>query len=119
LLSLQAGARGIGAGIVRHFVEEGARVVFSDLLHEKGKALNEELGNNVAFYSADATSPSDTEALMKFAMERFGRLDCVVNNAGAGGEGDRLPKLQSKVLIDQLRFCFAVPSWESSMLCRT
>jgi len=80
------GARGIGAGIVRRFVEEGARVVFSDLLNEEGKALNEELGKNVAFYRADATSPSDTEALMKFAVERFGRLDCVVNNAGAGAE---------------------------------
>src|SRR5262245_27955111 len=81
------GARGIGAGIVRRFVEEGARVVFSDLLNEKGKSLEEELGKNVAFYRADATSPADTEALMKFAVERFGRLDCVVNNAGAGGEG--------------------------------
>ena len=80
------GARGIGAGIVRRFVEEGARVVFSDLLDEKGKALEEELGKNVAFYKADATSPSDTEALMKFAVEHFGTLDCVVNNAGAGGE---------------------------------
>ena len=80
------GARGIGAGIVRRFVEEGARVVFSDLLNEKGKGLEEELGKNAAFYRADATSPSDTEALMKFAVEHFGRLDCVVNNAGAGGE---------------------------------
>jgi NAD(P)-dependent dehydrogenase (short-subunit alcohol dehydrogenase family) len=81
------GARGIGAGIVRRFVEEGARVVYSDLLNQKGKALEEELGKNAAFYPADATSPSDTEALMNFAVERFGRLDCVVNNAGAGGEG--------------------------------
>jgi len=81
------GARGIGAGIVRRFVEEGARVIFSDLLNEKGKGLEEELGKKVAFYRADATSPADTEALMNFAVERFGRLDCVVNNAGAGGEG--------------------------------
>jgi 3alpha(or 20beta)-hydroxysteroid dehydrogenase len=80
-------ARGIGAGIVRRFVEEGARVVFSDLLNEKGKALEEKLDKNVAFYRADAKSSSDTEALMNFAAERFGRLDCVVNNAGAGGEG--------------------------------
>jgi NAD(P)-dependent dehydrogenase (short-subunit alcohol dehydrogenase family) len=80
------GARGIGAGIVRRFVEEGARVVYSDLLNEKGKALEEELGKNAAFYPADATSPPDTEALMNFAVERFGRLDCVVNNAGAAGE---------------------------------
>jgi NAD(P)-dependent dehydrogenase (short-subunit alcohol dehydrogenase family) len=81
------GARGIGAGIVRRFVEEGARVVFSDVLNEKGKPLEEELGKNAAFYPADATSPADTEAFMKFAVDRFGRLDCVVNNAGAGGEG--------------------------------
>jgi NAD(P)-dependent dehydrogenase (short-subunit alcohol dehydrogenase family) len=84
---VSGGARGIGAGIVRRFVEEGARVVFSDLLDEKGKALEEELGENVAFQRADASSPSDTEALMKFAVERFGKLNCVVNNAGAGGEG--------------------------------
>ncbi len=81
------GSRGIGEGIVRRFVEEGAKVVFSDLLNEKGKALEKELGKNVAFFRADATSPSDTEALMKFAVDSFGRLDCVVNNAGAGGEG--------------------------------
>jgi 3alpha(or 20beta)-hydroxysteroid dehydrogenase len=71
------GARGIGAGIVRRFVEEGARVVFSDLLNEKGKILEDELGKNVAFYRADATSPAETEALMNFAVEHFGRLDCV------------------------------------------
>ena len=79
------GARGLGAGIVSRFVEEGARVVFSDLLNEKGKALEEEFGQNVAFYRADATSAPDTEALMDFAVQRFGRLDCVVNNAGTGG----------------------------------
>jgi 3alpha(or 20beta)-hydroxysteroid dehydrogenase len=59
---VSGGARGIGAGIVRRFVEEGARVVFSDLLDEKGKALEEELGENVAFQRADASSPSETEA---------------------------------------------------------
>ena len=79
------GARGIGAGIVSRFVEEGARVVFSDLLNDRGKALEEEFGQNVAFYRADATSAPDTEALMDFAVQRFGRLDCVVNNAGTGG----------------------------------
>jgi NAD(P)-dependent dehydrogenase (short-subunit alcohol dehydrogenase family) len=62
-------------------------VVFSGRSHEKGKAFEEELNPNVAFYQADAASASETEALMKFAAERFGRLDCVVNNAGVGGEG--------------------------------
>src|ERR1700735_1549073 len=81
------GTRGIGEGIVRRFVEEGARVVFSGRSIEKGKALEEELGERVAFFSADATNLSETEALMKFAVDRFRRLDCVVNNAGAVGEG--------------------------------
>jgi NAD(P)-dependent dehydrogenase (short-subunit alcohol dehydrogenase family) len=81
------GSRGIGEGIVRRFVEEGAKVVFSSRSQEKGKALEKELSPNVAFYQANAASASDTEALMKFTVERFGRLDCVVNNAGVGGEG--------------------------------
>ena len=41
----------------------------------------------MAFYRADAASAAQTEALMNFAVEHFGRLDCVVNNAGVGGEG--------------------------------
>jgi NAD(P)-dependent dehydrogenase (short-subunit alcohol dehydrogenase family) len=81
------GTRGIGEGIVRRFVEEGAKVVFSGRSSEKGKALEEELSPNVAFYRADAASASDTESLVNFVVERFGKVDCVVNNAGVGGEG--------------------------------
>jgi NAD(P)-dependent dehydrogenase (short-subunit alcohol dehydrogenase family) len=50
------GTRGIGEGIVRRFVQEGAQVVFSGRSNEKGKALEEELSPNVAFYQADAAS---------------------------------------------------------------
>jgi NAD(P)-dependent dehydrogenase (short-subunit alcohol dehydrogenase family) len=61
-------ARGIGAGIVRRFVQEGARVVFSDLLNEEGKGLEEELGKNVAFYRADAASASDQSLYCSAAL---------------------------------------------------
>jgi NAD(P)-dependent dehydrogenase (short-subunit alcohol dehydrogenase family) len=78
------GARGIGAGIVKRFVEEGAGVVFSDLLDDKAKHFENELVENAAFCRADSMSLSDVEALMAFAVARFGRLDCIVNNAGSG-----------------------------------
>ena len=81
------GTRGIGEGIVRRFLQEGARIVFSGRSRERGKAIEDELGKDVAFFPADAASPSDTQALMDFAAEHFGRLNCVVNNAGWGGEG--------------------------------
>lgn len=81
------GTRGIGEAIVRRFFQEGARVIFSGRSRERGKAIEEELGKDVAFFPADAASPSDTQALMDFAAQHFGRLDCVVNNAGWGGEG--------------------------------
>src|ERR1700733_13284745 len=84
---ITGGTRGIGEGIVRRFVEEGAKVVFSGRSSEKGKALEEELRPNLAFYRADVASAPETEGLMRFTVERFGRLDCVVNNAGVGGEG--------------------------------
>ena len=71
------GTRGIGEGIVRRFVEEGASVVFSGRSDEKAKAFEEELGRNVAFYRADAANPSETEALMKFGAEHFGRLGLI------------------------------------------
>jgi 3alpha(or 20beta)-hydroxysteroid dehydrogenase len=63
------GTRGIGEGIVRRFVEEGAKVVFSGRSHEKRKDLEEELSPNVAFYPADAASASDTEALMNLSWK--------------------------------------------------
>jgi NAD(P)-dependent dehydrogenase (short-subunit alcohol dehydrogenase family) len=107
------GTRGIGEGIVRRFVEEGAKVVFSGRSSEKGKALEEELNPNVVFYPADAASASDTEALMNFVVERFGKLDCVVNNAGAVGEGGAIAGTSveaSKASMNRLPCCLVGPS---------
>jgi NAD(P)-dependent dehydrogenase (short-subunit alcohol dehydrogenase family) len=87
------GSRGIGAGIVKRFVQEGARVVFSDVLQGQGEALAKELGKEAAFCRADSMIPADVEALMNFAVAHFGKLDCVVNNAGAGGEGGPIAEI--------------------------
>ena len=79
------GASGMGAATVRRFVEEGAQVVVADLQVEKGEALAAECGGSAAFIATDVGVEADVEAMVALAKERFGRLDCLFNNAGFGG----------------------------------
>jgi 3alpha(or 20beta)-hydroxysteroid dehydrogenase len=76
------GARGIGEGIVRRFVAEGAKVLITDLLEDEGDALAAELGSSASFLHQDVTSRSGWEEAVKAAEVRFGKLDTLVNNAG-------------------------------------
>ncbi|KAM9225482.1 L-fucose dehydrogenase [Dugong dugon] len=75
------GGRGIGAGIVRAFVESGSQVVICDKDECGGRALEQELPGTI-FLRCDVTQEEDTEALISETICRFGRLDCLVNNAG-------------------------------------
>ncbi|XP_008843227.1 17-beta-hydroxysteroid dehydrogenase 14 isoform X1 [Nannospalax galili] len=75
------GGRGIGAGIVRAFVDSGAQVVFCDKDEAGGRALEQEL-SGTAFIACDMTQEGDLQTLISETLSRFGRLDCVVNNAG-------------------------------------
>lgn len=75
-------ARGIGAGIARAFVDSGAQVVICDKDEQGGRALEQELGGAV-FMRCDLTLEEDVRTLLSDTVRRFGRLDCVVNNAGS------------------------------------
>ncbi len=79
------GACGIGAGAVRLFVEEGASVVIADLNIEVGQALADELGDRAQFIQTDVTREEDVAAAVDLAVSSFGRLDCIINNAGIIG----------------------------------
>lgn len=76
------GARGIGAGIVRRFVDEGAKVLITDVLDEAGTELAGELGDATAFQHLDVTSRDEWSAAIEAVEQRFGKLDTLVNNAG-------------------------------------
>lgn len=80
-------ASGIGEGTARIFVAEGANVVLADMQVEKGEALARELGT-ASFIKTDVTSEDAIAASIAHAIQRFGRFDCMINNAGfVGGVG--------------------------------
>jgi 3alpha(or 20beta)-hydroxysteroid dehydrogenase len=77
------GARGMGKSHVRRFVAEGARVVFGDVLDDKGAALAAEHdGKSCRYIHHDVTSEADWTAAVTAAVDTFGKLDVLVNNAG-------------------------------------
>jgi 3alpha(or 20beta)-hydroxysteroid dehydrogenase len=80
---ITGGARGMGKSHVRHFVAEGARVVFGDVRDDQGAFVAAKLGEESCRYlHHDVTSEEDWAAAVALAVEAFGRLDVLVNNAG-------------------------------------
>ncbi|PHQ68838.1 MAG: 2,5-dichloro-2,5-cyclohexadiene-1,4-diol dehydrogenase [Sneathiella sp.] len=79
---ITGGTSGIGLKTVEIFAQEGAQVVFSGRREKEGHAIADQLGDNVHFIRADATVEADMEALIKGTAEKFGKLDCIFNNAG-------------------------------------
>jgi NAD(P)-dependent dehydrogenase (short-subunit alcohol dehydrogenase family) len=79
---------GIGKATAELFAREGAKVVVSDINEENGKNAVEDIkknGGEAYFVKADSSSPEDNEMLVKQAIEKYGRMDIAVNNAGIGG----------------------------------
>jgi NAD(P)-dependent dehydrogenase (short-subunit alcohol dehydrogenase family) len=74
------GTSGIGEGIAKAFVSERAKVVIVGRREEEGCALEKQLG--VRFVRADVANEADVKAMVDRTLEWFGRLDCLVNNAG-------------------------------------
>ncbi|MGO9455904.1 MAG: SDR family NAD(P)-dependent oxidoreductase [Acidimicrobiales bacterium] len=78
------GAGGIGCATAQLLAAEGAKVVISDIDAERGRAVAERLGDATDFFQTDVSDPDQVQALVDFAVERFGGLDIMFNNAGIG-----------------------------------
>jgi NAD(P)-dependent dehydrogenase (short-subunit alcohol dehydrogenase family) len=87
------GCSGIGRATVERFVEEGARVVVGDVQKEKGAELPEALGDRVTYVHTDVAREADVKGLIGLAASRFGRLDCLFNNAGFPGVAGEIHEL--------------------------
>ncbi|BBZ22947.1 3-oxoacyl-[acyl-carrier-protein] reductase [Mycolicibacter hiberniae] len=80
---ITGGAQGLGFAIAQRFVAEGARVVLGDLNLEATEAAAARLGPDAAVaVRTDVTDSAEVDALVATAVERFGGLDIMVNNAG-------------------------------------
>jgi NAD(P)-dependent dehydrogenase (short-subunit alcohol dehydrogenase family) len=74
---------GIGARTAEVFIAEGASAVIGGRRAAVGEALAEKLGQRCVFLKTDVTDEDQVRALIALAVEKFGRLDCLFNNAGA------------------------------------
>ena len=82
---ISGGSRGQGAAEARLFAQEGAKVVFGDVLDEEGKQVEAEInesGGEATYVHLDVSQESDWIAAIDTAVTRYGKLDVLVNNAG-------------------------------------
>ncbi|MFT8995268.1 glucose 1-dehydrogenase [Lentilactobacillus hilgardii] len=75
------GAMGIGRAITERFVKEGAKVVVADVNEKSGQAFTGKL-DNAYFYQLDVSSESNWRELFAWVLDKFGKIDVLVNNAG-------------------------------------
>lgn len=92
------GASGFGAGIVRKFIAEGAKVMIADLNIDAAPELGAEA------LKTDVSSDADVQALVKATLDAFGRVDILINNAGT----THLPAPMEEVSEDDFDTVFAV-----------
>jgi NAD(P)-dependent dehydrogenase (short-subunit alcohol dehydrogenase family) len=87
---ISGGARGMGAAEARLFASEGAKVVIGDILEVPGRAVEAEIqaaGGEAVFVPLDVTREADWQRAVRTAVDRFGALNVLVNNAGVSGHG--------------------------------
>jgi len=86
---------GIGWRTAEIFVAEGARVVAAGRRAAEGEALAKKLGANCIFKQTDVTAEDQVAALVGLAVERFGRIDCLFNNAGGPAQTGGIEELDA------------------------
>jgi NAD(P)-dependent dehydrogenase (short-subunit alcohol dehydrogenase family) len=106
---------GIGAGIARRFAEEGARVVIAEMNEAKGQATADEIaastGSETLFVHTDVRRKEDNAAMIAAAVDAWGTVDILVNNAWGGGKLSKV-ELKTDALIEHgLAVGFRGPVW--------
>lgn len=106
---ITGGAAGIGKVTSQRFIEEGAVVVICDVNQEAGEALVADLGANASFSIVNVADRAEVQAWVDGVVERFGRVDVLINNAGITRDAmfvkvkdGQLVKQMEEVAFDQV-----------------
>jgi len=102
---------GIGRGIASAFVKEGAKVVIAEINAELGNAAVSELGDNAIFVETDVSLKEDNERMIAAAVDQWGALDILVNNAWSGGVISRVESKSPELMEHGLNVGFLGPLW--------
>ncbi|MBH0115626.1 SDR family oxidoreductase [Salinibacterium sp. NG253] len=84
---ISGGARGMGESHSRAIVAEGGKVVITDVLDAEGQTLADELGESAVYAHLDVTNEEEWLAAVKLAVDTFGGLNVLINNAGIANFG--------------------------------
>jgi NAD(P)-dependent dehydrogenase (short-subunit alcohol dehydrogenase family) len=91
---ITGGVSGMGLGTVRLFLEHGAKVVVGDVQDAPGRRLEAEFGDGFRYQHCDVAKEADVAALVQRAVDEFGALDCMFNNAGFGGVAGEIADIE-------------------------
>ena len=108
---LTGAGEGIGRGIASAFVKEGAKVVIAEINAELGNAAVSELGDNAIFVETDVSVKEDNERMIAAAVDQWGALDILVNNAWSGGVISRVESKSPELMEHGLNVGFLGPLW--------
>ena len=112
---ITGGGDGIGQAVARRFAQEGAKLVIAELDPAKGEAIAAELsdafGTDAAFIATDVGKKEDNLAMIELALERFGSVDILVNNAWGGGNLSRVEFKSDATMQHGLHVGFLGPFW--------
>lgn len=111
--AVTGGTRGIGRAIAEAFVREGAKVVINGRSEEKGQRAIEEMaaGDAVQFVAGDAKVREDCERVVDATVDRYGRIDIMVNNAGGATNHAPVADLTDEALEDAMKWILWSTFW--------
>ena len=109
------GGDGIGRGVVRRFAAEGAKVLVAEIDDDSGErvaaACRDEFGADVRFRHTDASAKTDVQAMVAAALDTWGTVDVLVNNAWGGGAIGRFEATTDEQLQWGLSMGLLGPFW--------